>query len=76
MPIRVENFDRRSGVTGQIAYVNWLYDIPIPDAFFEPWEGLKIRHMSYAQYLKARTRGPVGPAPPLFSQLLNGRKLD
>ena len=76
VPIRVENFDRKSGVTGQIAYVNWLYDIPIPDEFFEPWEGLKIRRMTYAQYLKARGRGPVGPAPPLFSELLNGRKRD
>jgi len=76
VPIRVENFDRKSGVTGQVAYVNWIYDIPIPDEFFEPWEGLKIRRMSYVQYLKARGRGPVGPAPPLFSELLNGRKLD
>lgn len=76
VPIRVENFDRRSGVTGQIAYVNWLYDIPISDEFFEPWEDLKIRRMSYAQYLKARSRGPVGPSPPLFSELLNGRKRD
>lgn len=76
VPIRVENFDRKSGVTGQVAYVNWLYDIPIPDEFFEPWEGLKIRRMSYPQYLKARGLGPVGPAPPLFSELLNGRKRD
>lgn len=73
VPIRVENFDRNSGVTGQIAYVNWLYDIPVSDSFFEPWEGLKVRHMSYAQYVKARSMGPVGPSPPLFSELLNGK---
>lgn len=76
VPIRVENFDRRTGITGHLAYVNWLYDIPLPDSFFEPWEGLKVRRITYEQYVKARSMGPVGPSPPLFSNLLNGRKAD
>lgn len=73
VPIRVEKFDRKTGNTGQLAYVNWLVDLPIPDAFFEPWEGLQLGHITYEQYQRARIRGPVGPAPPLFSDLLNGK---
>ena len=74
VPIRVETFRRARELTDELAYVNWIYGIPIPESFFEPWEGLKLNRLSYEQYVSASRRGPVGPAPPLYSVLIHGKK--
>ena len=72
--MRVETYDRDSSETESVEYVNWQYGLPIPDPFFQPGPGIRIRRMEYGKYVAAARKGPVGPAPPLYRYLLHGRK--
>lgn len=72
VPMRVETFHRQPGVTDERAYVNWVYGLPIPESFFKPSEGVKIRRFGYEEYQREIRKRPVGPAPPLYGDLLNG----
>ena len=72
--MRVETYDRDSSGTEGVEYLNWQYGLAIPDEFFQPGPGIRIRRMEYGKYVAAARKGPVGPAPPLYRYLLHGRK--
>jgi outer membrane lipoprotein-sorting protein len=72
IPLRVETYDRASGTTGKVDYVNWLHNPAISDDFFKPDPRVRLDHFSYESYRKRLRLGPVGPAPVLYRHLLHG----
>jgi hypothetical protein len=74
VPLRVQTYDRETGTTGKIDYVNWLHNPWLGDEFFTPDPRLKLQHFGYDEYRKRIRRGPVGPAPVLYRHLLHGER--
>jgi hypothetical protein len=72
LPLREDTLDR-SGAHAVTDYVDWLRDLPLPDSFFEPEPNVQLERIEYDEYLKRAEKGPVGPAPVLFGDLLHGR---
>lgn len=74
LPVRLETYDRQTGRTGNLDWINWIPGLVIPDAFFEPPPDLKlVRYETYEQYLDRLRQGPIPPTPPLFHYLLHER---
>lgn len=73
-PVRAEHYSRRTTQTAVTTYVNWLTQIPIPDAFFEPGPGIEIEYVEYDDYRKRVRKELVGPAPVLYAPLLHGSR--
>ena len=72
VPVRAEEFDRARSATVQIRFLDWSRGFPVADAFFEPDPRIAIERVEYADYLARAPRGPVGPAPVLYRDLLHG----
>jgi hypothetical protein len=72
VPLRVRTYDRATATTGKVDYVNWLYGPKIWDGFFAPDPRIDLERISYEQYRERVGRGPIGPAPVLYSHLLHG----
>jgi len=72
LPVRVERYLRESGKRERLNYVNWISGLYIDDSFFEPPRGMEIQTFDYEAYVRRALGGPVGPAPPLYSNLLHG----
>jgi hypothetical protein len=65
---------RETGAKNQRIYLRWV-QAAFPDAFFEPGPGLKLEKLSYEQYVERTRKGEaIGPAPPLYADLLHGRR--
>jgi hypothetical protein len=73
LPIRIDSTDRESGVHIVTDYVDWLSELDLPLAFFEPDPRIQIERLEYADYVQRAAQGPLGPAPVLFGDLLHGR---
>jgi hypothetical protein len=73
LPLVVRIFDRASGSTTMIHYVDWRKGMSIGDFFFTPPPDVKLEQMSYDEYMKRSSKEMVGPAPPVMSDLLHGR---
>jgi hypothetical protein len=75
VPLRVENFDRRTGKTTYVDYTDWLAGPLISDSFFAPDERIDMERVGYEEYRARIARGQTtGPAPVLYGELLNGRR--
>jgi hypothetical protein len=72
LPLRGEEFDRATGATVQIRFLDWSPGFPVADAFFEPDPRVALERVEYADYLERSPQGPVGPAPVLYRDLLHG----
>ena len=65
---------RDTGAKNQRIYLRWV-QAAFPDALFEPESGVKLEKLSYEQYVERTRKGEaVGPAPPLYADLLHGRR--
>jgi outer membrane lipoprotein-sorting protein len=73
LPLRLEAFDRGTGAEVRTEFVDWTRDLELPDAFFEPDPRVRLERMEYEDYVRRSSAGPVGPAPPLYGELLHGR---
>lgn len=73
LPVRVEFFTRDTGAKSTTDYIDWIADLELSDAFFEPDPRVQLERVEYADYVTRTQSGPVGPAPVLFSNLLHGR---
>lgn len=73
LPIRIDSTDRDSGVHIVTDYVDWLSEMELPPAFFEPDPRIQFERIEYDEYVERTAKGPVGPAPVLFGDLLHGR---
>ena len=74
LPVRVVFLARDSGAKSTTDYIDWITDLPLLDAFFEPDPRVEIERIEYADYVKRTETGPVGPAPVLFADLLHGKR--
>jgi hypothetical protein len=72
LPRRFEQFDRSSGRRAEVRYIDWLHGFEVPDAFFEPDPRFSLERIEYEEYLDRAGRGPLGPAPVFFRDLLHG----
>jgi hypothetical protein len=72
VPVRAEEFDRARSATVQVRFLDWSRGFPVADAFFEPDPRIAIERVEYADYLARAPKGPVGPAPVLYRDLLHG----
>jgi outer membrane lipoprotein-sorting protein len=73
LPVRVEFSLRDTGAKSTTDYIDWVADLELSDAFFEPDPRVELERVEYADYVTRTQSGPVGPAPVLFSNLLHGR---
>jgi outer membrane lipoprotein-sorting protein len=73
LPVRVEFSLRDTGAKSTTDYIEWIADLELSDAFFEPDPRVELERVEYADYVTRTQSGPVGPAPVLFSNLLHGR---
>jgi hypothetical protein len=73
LPLRIEFWARESGVHTTTDYIDWISDLPLPDTFFEPDPRANLETIEHADYVARAEKGPVGPAPVLFSPLLHGK---
>ncbi len=71
LPVKMEIFDRQSSQTAT-THIDWGRDLEISDAFFEPDPRVQLEHLTYAEYKERSQKGPVGPVPALFSDLIHG----
>jgi len=72
VPLRTETFDRSSGATLNVDYSNWIFDLDMPDAFFEPPAGMSLETFEYEDYVARSLAGKPDPAPIFFPHLLHG----
>jgi hypothetical protein len=65
---------RDTGAKNQRIYLRWV-QAAFPDSLFEPEPGIKLEKLTYEQYVERIRKGEaVGPAPPLYADLLHGRR--
>jgi hypothetical protein len=73
LPLRVEIFTRKSGTRQYTDFLKWLNGIPMPDAYFVPEAGIQIQRYELVEYQKlSAEKGPVGPVPILYADMLHG----
>lgn len=65
---------RDTGAKNQRIYLRWV-QASFPDSLFQADPGVKLEKVSYDQYVERTRKGEaVGPAPPLYADLLHGRR--
>jgi hypothetical protein len=74
LPAEWRAFDRGTGQESRVVYLRWVQK-SFPDALFQPDAGVKLEQLTYEEYVARSQKAPVGPAPPLFSDLLHGPRL-
>ncbi len=74
VPLRAETFVRGSSETIIFDYSNWSFDLEMPDAFFEIPSDFDVEELDYDEYEEMSGKGPVGPGPILYPDLLHGGK--
>jgi hypothetical protein len=74
LPIRIEVFNRKSGLTRYKEYVDWVSGLPLTDAFFEPAPGVQFERLELDAYIaKTLANDPATAIPILYGELLHGR---
>jgi hypothetical protein len=77
IPLRIEIYDRKSSTERVTDYVNWQSALFIPDSFFEPDPSIELERIELDDYVKRSVeKGPVGPVPVLYTNLLHVKKKD
>jgi hypothetical protein len=74
VPMRVETYDRKTAKEDIVDYVNWQLGLSISDEFFAPPPDVELEIFEYNEYVSTARQRPVGPAPPLYRQLLHGSR--
>ncbi|MBW2273763.1 MAG: hypothetical protein JRG96_10850 [Deltaproteobacteria bacterium] len=74
IPVSVETYNRKTGQSTVVRYMNWRRGLDVTDAFFEPPQGVEVPRLEYAEYVEKITTGSIGPAPVLYEELLHGQQ--
>jgi hypothetical protein len=75
LPQESRSFDRASGQESRVVYLAWVQKA-FPDSLFQPDPDVKLEQLSYEDYVARSQKSLVGPAPPLFSDLLHGPRAE
>ncbi len=71
-PVKMESYNRSSGRTGELDWVQWVPGLVVDKSFFDLPKKLDLRRFDdYPDYLEALKDGPIPPSPPLFFHLLH-----
>lgn len=73
LPLETMYRDRSSGSRSRRVYLRWV-EAAWPDSLFEPDSGVKLEEIAYEDYVERSRKGPVGPAPPFYADLLHGAR--
>jgi hypothetical protein len=73
LPLESRYRDRQTGILIRKVYLRWV-QAAFPDSLFQPPPGVKLEEIGYEDYVKRSRQGPVGPAPPFYSDLLHGHR--
>lgn len=71
IPLMVEVFDRAASEKRTIRYIDWAWEMKIPERFFRPDARFVLERMSYEEYLRRTTEKNVY-LPVFYSSLLHG----
>lgn len=71
IPLMVEVFDRATNDKRTIRYIDWTWDMKIPERFFRPDARFVLDRMSYDEYLR-RTADSEAYLPVFYASLLHG----
>lgn len=71
LPQEVRSFARASGQESRVVYLGWVQQ-SFPDSMFQPDPGVRLEELAYDEYVSRSRQGPVGPAPPIYGDLLHG----
>lgn len=71
-PVKLETYDRKTGRTSELDWVQWIPGIDLEEEFFEVPRKLDLRRFDdYSAFIDALKEGPISPSPPLFHSLLH-----
>jgi len=73
LPLETVFRERNTGTMNRRVYLRWV-ESAWPDALFEPGKDVKLEEISYEDYVERSKKGPVGPAPPFYADLLHGTR--
>lgn len=71
IPLMVEVFDRATSEKRTVRYIDWAWEIKIPERFFRPDARYELERLSYDEYLR-RTAEANLYLPVFYSSLLHG----
>ena len=74
LPLQVRIWRRRSSKEALTRYLDWTSGLAIPDDFFEPGSAVTLEHVTYDDYVRRAAEEQIGPAPPIFRELLHGTR--
>jgi outer membrane lipoprotein-sorting protein len=73
LPIHMEFFNRKSGITRYKDYAEWVTGFPVADAFFEPEPGIQFERFELDEYIEStHANNPTTRMPILYQELLHG----
>jgi hypothetical protein len=73
IPLMVQVFDRATNDKRTVRYIDWSWEMKIPERFFRPDARFVLERMSYDEYL-LRTADSNLYLPVFYSSLLHGRE--
>ena len=73
LPLEAVYRERNTGTLSRRVYLRWV-ETAFPDELFQPADGVKLEEISYEDYVERSRKGPVGPAPPFYADLLHGTR--
>ena len=75
LPVRLEIYNRLAKQTRRTEFLSWLSGLEISDSFFVPEPGVDLETWELSDWVKQTSRrGPQGPVPILYADLLHGRR--
>ncbi len=74
LPVQLRVWSRKSGKEAVTRYLNWASGLALSDDFFQPDPGVALEHLTYDDYVRRAGEEQIGPAPPLFRELLHGTR--
>jgi hypothetical protein len=73
IPLRIEFYNRRTAMTQNTDYIDWLTGLVIPQEFFLVDSRIELVAYEFEEYVHFTSKvGGVGPVPVLYMDLLRG----
>jgi hypothetical protein len=74
LPLLLRVWRRQSGKEAVTRYLDWVPGVALSDDFFQPDPRVALEQLTYDDFVRRAGKEEIGPAPPLFRELLHGTK--
>jgi len=74
LPLLLRVWRRTSGKEAVTRYLDWIPGLALSDDFFQPDPRAALEPLTYDDYVRRAGGEEIGPAPPLFRELLHGTR--